>query len=77
MTTQERISAIVRRLGEQPIDPAPDESLFESGLIDSFSLADLVAELETEFHIHIPDSDLEPRKFDTIARIEAYLKSLS
>jgi acyl carrier protein len=49
--------------------------LFESGLLDSFSLADLVAELEREFSVKIPDSDLKPRKFDTVERIAAYLAS--
>jgi acyl carrier protein len=72
-----RIQRIVQRLSPEPIDPAPEESLFESGLLDSFSLTDMVAALESEFSIRIPDSDLNPRKFDSIARIEAYLDSRS
>ena len=55
----------------------PQESLFESGLLDSFTLTDLVTALESEFSIRIPDSDLTPRKFDSIARIEAYVQSRS
>ena len=58
----------------EAVDPSPEQSLFESGLLDSFSLTDLVAELETEFKIRIPDSDLNPRKFDSISRIQAYLE---
>jgi acyl carrier protein len=57
------------------MNPAPDESLFESGLLDSFSLTDLVSALETEFSIRIPDADLTPRKFDSIDRIQAYVES--
>ncbi len=53
--------------------PAPDESLFDSGLLDSFALPDMVAELEKAFSIEVPDSDLNPRKFDSIERIEEYL----
>jgi acyl carrier protein len=75
MTTQRKIIEILRQIAGKPIDPSPDESLFESGLLDSFSLADLVAELEREFAVKIPDSDLKPRKFDTVERIEAYLES--
>jgi acyl carrier protein len=75
MTTQRKIIEILRQIAGKPIDPSPDESLFESGLLDSFSLADLVAELEREFAVKIPDSDLKPRKFDTVERIEAYLAS--
>jgi acyl carrier protein len=75
MNTQQKIVEILRRVSEKPIDPAPDESLFESGMLDSFSLADLVVELEREFTVKIPDSDLKPRKFDTVERIEEYLAS--
>ena len=77
MDKRTRIVEIVQRIAKKPIDPSPEESLFESGLLDSFSLADMVAELEQEFSISIPDSDLTPRKFDSIARIEAYLQSRS
>lgn len=75
MDTQTKIVEIVRQVSGKPIDPAPDESLFESGVLDSFTLADLVSALETEFSLKIPDSDLSPRKFDSVARIETYLKS--
>ena len=54
-----------------PADEA--ESLFESGLLDSFALPDLVSAIEKEFSIKVPDSDLNPRKFDSIARMDAYL----
>ena len=75
MNDQTRIVEILRQVAGKPIDPSPEESLFESGLLDSFSLTDLVSGLELEFSIQIPDSDLSPRKFDTVARIEAYVAS--
>jgi acyl carrier protein len=77
MDKQDRIVDIVRRVAGKPVDFAPEDSLFESGLLDSFSLPDLVTELETEFSIRIPDSDLNPRKFDSVKRIRAYLESRS
>jgi acyl carrier protein len=55
--------------------PDPDDSLFDSGFLDSFALPDLVTELEREFGIKIPDSDLNPRKFESIARIQSYIES--
>ena len=73
MNDQNKILEILRQVAGKPIDPSPEESLFESGLLDSFSLTDLVGELERQFGIKIPDSDLTPRKFDTVARIEAYI----
>ena len=54
MDTQNRIVNIVRRVAGKPVDFAPEDSLFESGLLDSFSLTDLVSELESEFSIQIP-----------------------
>jgi acyl carrier protein len=77
MDTQTRIVNIVKQVAGKPIDPAPEESLFESGALDSFTLADLVTALEKEFAVKIPDSDLTPRKFDSVTRIEAYLQSRS
>jgi acyl carrier protein len=77
MDTQTKIIEIVKQVAQKPIDPAPEESLFESGALDSFALTDLVAALEREFSLKIPDSDLLPRKFDSVARIQAYLQSRS
>jgi acyl carrier protein len=77
MNKQARITEIVERLSGKPLPVGPDESLFEYGVLDSFALTDMVGALEKEFSIRIPDADLTPRKFDSIARIEAYLESRS
>ena len=77
MDNQSRIVEIIRQTAGKPINPSPDESLFESGLLDSFSLTDMVSALEKEFKIRIPDSDLTPRKFDSVARIAAYVQNRS
>jgi len=63
---------VLQKITKQPL-PGDEESLFESGLLDSFALPDLVSALEDEFSMKVPDRDLNPRKFDSIARIEAYL----
>ena len=75
MDNKERISAIVRKVSNNTALPDPEESLFDSGFLDSFALPDMVAELEREFGIKIPDSDLNPRKFESIARIQSYIES--
>jgi len=77
MNKQAKIIEIVKKLSGKPLPDDPEESLFESGVLDSFALADMVAALEREFSIRVPDSDLTPRKFDSIARIEAYIESRS
>ena len=75
MDNKERISSIVRKVSNNAVLPDPDDSLFDSGFLDSFALPDLVTELEREFGIKIPDSDLNPRKFESIALIQSYIES--
>jgi acyl carrier protein len=65
----------IQAVSESKAIPAEDESLFESGALDSFTLTDLASELESRFDIKIPDADLTPRKFDTIERIDAYISA--
>ncbi len=73
MTTQERILTVVKSVAQKPVPSDHDESLFESGVLDSFALPDLAGALEKEFSIKIPDSDLNPRKFDSLSRIGDYV----
>ncbi len=73
MTTHERILAVVQTVAQKPVPADPEESLFESGVLDSFALPDMVSALEKEFGVKVPDSDLNPRKFDSLSRIESYL----
>ncbi|MEQ1885697.1 MAG: phosphopantetheine-binding protein [Bryobacteraceae bacterium] len=73
-TRRERLMRVLNKVASQPVPEDENESLFESGLLDSFALPDLVSALEEEFSIKVPDRDLNPRKFDSVARIEAYLE---
>lgn len=69
----QRIRALIEGVSGTAAPDDEEESLFESGLLDSFALPDLVAALEEAFSIKVPDADLNPRKFDSVARIDAYL----
>jgi acyl carrier protein len=69
-----RLRRVLQQFTKDPLPSDSEESLFESGLLDSFALPDLISALEEEFSITIPDRDLNPRKFDSIARMEEYLK---
>jgi acyl carrier protein len=73
MNKQAGILKVIHAVSDIKDDPAPDESLFDSGTLDSFTLPDLVTGLEEQFGVTIPDSDLVPERFDTIQKIEAYL----
>jgi acyl carrier protein len=73
MNPQDKILAIIRKVAHKEVSPAPDESLFDSGILDSFALPDMVGEIEKEFSIQVPDSEMNPRKFESIERIEQYI----
>ena len=53
----------------------PDEPLISSGLIDSFSLMDLALFVEDTFGVRIEDTELNADTFDSLAQLEALIKS--
>lgn len=54
--------------------PDRNSSLFQSGVLDSFTLVDFVTLLESECNIKIDDADLRPENFDTIAKVEDFIR---
>jgi acyl carrier protein len=75
MDLQARILKVLNSVTKKEVNPGPEESLFVSGLLDSFALTDFVAGLEEEFGVSIPDSDLSARKFDTLNKVSAYVSA--
>jgi len=73
MNKHEGILKVLHAVAEKDITPSDDESLFTSGLLDSFALTDFVVGLEKEFSVKIPDGDMTARRFDTIQKVEEYL----
>ena len=67
------ILKVLHAVTDQELTPGDDESLFTSGLLDSFALTDFVIGLEKEFSVKIPDADMTARKFDTLLKVEDYL----
>lgn len=73
MERKAKIIEIIQQVSRKSVTPAEDESLFDSGLLDSFTLTDMVTQIEKAFSLKVPDADLNPRKWDSIERIESYL----
>ena len=75
----ERVTALVRQLLakrnlDRPI--GADESLTACGL-SSLDVVNLMLAVEAEFAIKIPDRDMKPTNFRSIASIEALVRALS
>jgi len=51
-------------------DLKEDQSLFETGVLDSMGIIKLTAYIETEFNIKISDQELIPDNFDRLCSIE-------
>lgn len=72
---EETIRRVLAPLARAPLPGDADASLFELGVLDSFGLMDAVARLEEAFGVSVPDADLTPRRFETLAKIERYFAS--
>ncbi|NQT24765.1 acyl carrier protein [candidate division KSB1 bacterium] len=61
-------------------DPAgfsEDTSFLKAGLIDSLGIMELIAFLETTYHIHINDHELVPDNLDSLSKIETFVERKS
>jgi acyl carrier protein len=54
---------------------ADEQSLIESGVIDSTGVLELVAFLEERYQIVVADDELVPDNFDSIARLSRFIGS--
>ena len=52
-----------------------DESIVESGLVDSTTIFDMIEHLSETFNIEVDDDDIDPENFDTINLITAFVNS--
>ena len=73
---RETIVGIVQAVARMktPLAIGPDTSLFDSGILDSFALPELVSALERTFGIAIPDADLTAQTFESVNRIVSYIQ---
>ena len=75
MTTEEKLRTFItgKLLFENKGGLALNDSLLNSGLIDSTGIFELVAFIEAEFAIKILDEEVTPPNFETIGAISAFI----
>lgn len=69
----EKINEILKSIRPE-FDFIGVDDFFEEGMLDSFDLVTLVAELDKNFNIHIDGLDIVPENFLNLEAIEALLK---
>lgn len=86
MTTKEidkaQIDVQVRRflaenfiLDNEGADLHEDESLTQSGVLDSMGVLELIMFVEERFGVSVPDEDTRPENLDSVARIVNYVST--
>ncbi len=70
-----RLAEIVRQVMPGSVKLAKDTDLYQAGLT-SMAMVKLMLAVEVEFDISIPDADLHPDNFRSIAAVEALVARL-
>lgn len=60
--------------GDTDAGLADDESLLDSGIVDSTGVLELVAFLEEEFDIEVKDEELIPDNLDSLDQLAAFVE---
>ncbi len=76
--SQEKIRNYLTKtlIRDDDLDLELDEPIFSSGLLDSFSVIQLMRYLEETFEIRIHVSDVTIADFDTVQKIDALVSKL-
>jgi acyl carrier protein len=56
---------------------ADEDSFLGTGLIDSLGVLQLVSFIEAKYGLSVPDTDLVPANFDSVANLASYIERRS
>jgi acyl carrier protein len=54
----------------------PEENLFDRGIIDSIGLVSLISVVEAESGVRVPDEQVTPENFESVAAMERLAERL-
>jgi len=57
---------------DQSAELGPDDSLMGNGIVDSTGILEVIMWVESNFGIHVEDSEVLPENFDSIHNIRDY-----
>ena len=79
-----RVSVIAERIREFILEQFPlarrrplsdDDSLLESGIVDSLGILEIVNFVTEQFGVEITDEDLQPENFDSITSLTEFIET--
>lgn len=73
MNIREEIREFLLKGEELDVPIDDDESLLESGIIDSLKMVELLTFIEKQFAIDVEDDELMPENFDSINAITNFI----
>jgi acyl carrier protein len=77
LTIRERLLALVRQTAGQPAGrPLPIDVRLNDLGISSIKMVNLMLSVESEFDIAIPQADINPENFASLASIEALISRM-
>ena len=78
MTTNNLVASILNKiLGPKGLSISGyDEKIFETGLIDSFDIVELIVSLEEHFQVTIPYEDMTIQNFSSVNEISRFTERL-
>ena len=76
MSVEQRLTTFINdTLVKKAEGVGPDESLLESGVIDSVGIVEVITFIENEFDVKVADEDVVPENFETIQNLCRYVVS--
>jgi acyl carrier protein len=75
MDIRSAVRNAIQAIAQEPLSEDDSASLFSDGVIDSFGLVELMSDLEHVLGVKIPDAELMPSRFETVAKIVAYFQA--
>lgn len=78
--TTEQIEAQVRDflinnfIFDPSAEPGTEDSLMENGVVDSTGILEVLMWVESEFGVHVEDSEVLPENFDSIGNMTRYVE---
>jgi acyl carrier protein len=76
-TTRERLIDLIRQiLGQQGARPLPIDARLSDLGMSSIKMVNLMLAIEVEFDLAIPQSEITPENFESIASVEAMLQKI-